>query len=239
MPSIAVQTSWSWLEDIAKIADYYQQIRVEDVTLHLSISPELVEQLNTEGVSSPHSGRGTQLFIVEDEKQKQDKLSSESPITDDHVKELNDDDVSSGDPLASMGVIQQPDHLLCYDNKLYDKSKANDSSTVTAATVDNLMAGSDDTVEAAIEVKPSTVDATMPLILKYSRESEEKPSDVQSCAVNYDDMSSDESLVMTCEFCGTEINPDFTPVHNKGNNNSSDSEEVNDGHFNVCHSACS
>ena len=59
MPSIAVQTSWSWLQDIAKIADYYQQIRVEDVTLHLSISPELVEQLNTEGVSSPPSGRGT------------------------------------------------------------------------------------------------------------------------------------------------------------------------------------
>ena len=62
MPSVAVQTSWSWLEDVAKIADYYQQIRVEDVTLHLSISPELVEQLK--GVLSPPSGRGTLNIII-------------------------------------------------------------------------------------------------------------------------------------------------------------------------------
>ena len=56
MPSVAIQTKWSWLEDIAKITDYYQQIKVEDVALHLSISQESVEQLN-EGVSPPN-GRG-------------------------------------------------------------------------------------------------------------------------------------------------------------------------------------
>lgn len=174
------------------------------------------------------------LLIVRDENQILDELSSESPITDDRV---NDDGVSSGDPLTTVGVMdEQPDHLL--SQQFYDKSKANDSSAVTAATGDDLTAGSAGTVEAAaIEVKPSTVDATMPLILKYPRESEEKPSDVQSCAVNYDDMSSDESLLMTCEFCGTEINPDFTPVRNKDNNDSSDSEEVNGGHLMICHSA--
>ena len=175
---------------------------------------------------------------MRDEKQKQDELGSESPIG--RVKELYDDGVvSSGDPLATIGVMneyQQPDHLLSqqsYDDKLYDKNKANGSSAaVTVATGDDLMAGSAGTVEAtAIEVKPSTIDATMPLILKYSRESEEMPSDVQSCAITYDDTSSNESLLITCEFCGAEINPDFTPVCNKDNNDSCDSEEVNGGHL--------
>ena len=62
MPSVAVQTSWSWLEDIAQIANYYQQTRAEDVTLHLSVSRELAEQLN-KGVSSV-GGRGLQICLM-------------------------------------------------------------------------------------------------------------------------------------------------------------------------------
>ena len=165
---------------------------------------------------------------MKDEKQ---KPTSESPVINDHIKKLGTG--VSGDLPTIIDVHQQPDHLLSqqsYDNKLlqYDKSKANGSSTVAGDhDYNDLTAGSAGTVEEAIVVKPSMVDATMPLILKYSRESEEKPSDVQPYTVNHDDMSSDESLLLTCEFCGAEINPDFTPVHNKDNNDSSDSEEVN------------
>ena len=156
----------------------------------------------------------------------------ESPIIDDCV---NDDGVPGDPPTLTMDIInqqqqlmetKQPDHL-CYDNRLLQyKSQANVTAAAAAGDDDHndLIAGSAGTVEAIV-VKPSTVDATIPQILKYSRESEEKPANVQS--VNHDDyMSSDESLLMTCEFCGAEINPDFTPVHNKDNNDSSDSEEV-------------
>lgn len=57
MPSVAVQTSWSWVEDIAKIVKYYGKAKLDDVTLDLSVPAEVAEQLN-EGVSSVSSGRG-------------------------------------------------------------------------------------------------------------------------------------------------------------------------------------
>ena len=130
-----------------------------------------------------------------------------------------------------MTEATQPDHHISqqpYDNKLLNKA----SDLGVAGDYNNIAAGSTGTVEPAvlpkpIAVQPSTVDATMPLILKYSRESEEKPADIQSCAVSCDNhVISDESLLMTCEFCGAEINPDFNPLC-KDNNNLSDSDEVN------------
>ena len=131
-----------------------------------------------------------------------------------------------------MTETKQLDHILqqpC-DNKLLNR--ASDSGVAGDDDNNNMAAGSAGTVEPAvlpepIAVQPSTVDATMPLILKYSRESEEKPADFQSSVVSHDNrVTSDESLLMTCEFCGAEINPDFTPVC-KDDNDLSDSDEVN------------
>lgn len=109
------------------------------------------------------------------------------------------------------------------DDKKLSQHDKNDKSIITDDDCNDL------TSNATPRVQPSSVDATMPLILKYSRESEEKPSNVQSRTLNQHhdvDMTTDESLLMTCEFCGAVINPDFTPMHN--NDTSSDSEEVND-----------
>ena len=94
-----------------------------------------------------------------------------------------------------------------------DKSSSNGHMSVS---------NHDDNVPATSSVvQPSTVDATMPMILKYPRESEEKPADVESVK---DDVQTPDDLLMTCEFCGTVINPDFIPLHDKEHN--SDSEEV-------------
>lgn len=119
-------------------------------------------------------------------------------------------------------IQQQPDHLLQQQyngNELIQHDKNN--STITAG--DNPAQST--TLDTVAPVQPSTVDATTPLILKYSRESEEKPADVQPFTVSQFDrhvgMMADES-VMTCEFCGAEI----SPIHNE-DYDSSDSEEVN------------
>lgn len=165
-----------------------------------------------------------------------DNSSSES--IDHCVKECTNNSSISPEPPATIDVVneqqlvetEQPDHLLPNDNKLlqHDKNTTNHS---TVSDDHNDLTRSATVAETAV-VLPSTVDASMPLILKYSRESEEKPADVPLCTVSHfdhhDDMTTDESLLMTCEFCGAEINPDFTPVHNEDNSNSSDSEEVND-----------
>jgi len=50
MPSVAVQTNWSWQEDLLKISIYYKRLGVEDTTWHLSVPSDLVERLS-EGLS--------------------------------------------------------------------------------------------------------------------------------------------------------------------------------------------
>ena len=145
---------------------------------------------------------------------------SEPPSTLDVVEDARED-VTNGQQLVET-IRQQPDHLLQQynDNELiqYDKNNSN----ITAG--DNPTQST--TQDGVTPVQPSTVDATTPLILKYSRESEEKPADVQPFTVSQFDhhvnVMADESL-MTCEFCGAEI----SPIHN-GDYDSSDSEEVND-----------
>lgn len=167
--------------------------------------------------------------------EKCDDSSIESTVDDHCVKETDRTNdgaaVLVGLPMASSVDVHQseqqqlvetghqPDHLL-QRQQSNDKSSANGTDLMGD---DNGCLSSSTTVL----VQPSLVDATTPLILKYSRESEEKPSDVQSHVINqhYYDMKADE---LTCEFCGAVINPDFTPVHNKNHHtNSSDSEEVN------------
>lgn len=156
-------------------------------------------------------------FTVRDENQKSDDSNSESTVTTDHsVKDCTNNNI---EPLSEQQLLdtEQPDHLLqqSSDNEPLQLDQDNNHSTVSA---DDHMTRSN--VENVVQ--PSTIDATMPLILKYSRESEEKPADVRAVD-QFDAMTTDEPVI-TCEFCGAEINPDFTPVHN----DSSDSEEVND-----------
>ena len=128
-------------------------------------------------------------------------------------------DIHQNEPQQLVETRQQPDHLIQSNDNQHDKNSSN------GVAADSLMDDNNDCglVSRNLNVvQPSSVDATTPLILKYSRESDEKPPNVQS---HHDDMKLDGSLLI-CEFCGAVINPDFTPVHDKDHTNSSDSEEV-------------
>ena len=76
-----------------------------------------------------------------------------------------------------------------------------------------------------IAVLPSSADATTPRIIKYSRESEEQPANVSSPV---DPSDKNDHHILTCEFCGAEIDPDFVPEQRKhyDDSDSSDSEDV-------------
>ena len=172
--------------------------------------------------------------------------SPETIINDDCVKDCSGDNTSAftktvAEPRSTSDVVedaredvvneqletiqQQPDHLLqqSNDNELsqYDKNNSN-HSTVGDGHTEPAQNTALDTITL---IQPTTVDATMPLILKYPRESEERPANVHLLTVNqFDhrvDVMADEPL-MTCEFCGAEINPALNNDYD-----SSDSEEVN------------
>jgi len=81
------------------------------------------------------------------------------------------------------------------------------------------------TLNSCTAVSPSSADATTPRIIKYLRESEEQPANV-SGPVEPSDKK--DHHILTCEFCGAEIDPDFVPEQRKhhDDSDSSDSEDV-------------
>ncbi|XP_065917091.1 uncharacterized protein [Dysidea avara] len=208
MPSVAVQTNWSWREDLAKVSNYYKQLGVEETTWHLSVPPDFAEKLN-EG------------FTVDDE----DTLTNGSSDTGCDVNTVMSDGVTDSVDTSSCDVLPA---VVSSQQQQQQQQQEQQQQRQQKRPPDHLSPQTLNT-STTIAVSPSSADATTPRIIKYPRESEEQSANVSDPV---DPSDKDDQHILTCEFCGAEIDPDFVPVQRKrthhDGSDSSDSEDDDD-----------